>query len=190
MLAPDGYGYLPIPEVDAAVLQTFCCGKPHLNAFLIEQALALHQHRLGLTHVVFHRDWEGVVAYFTLQNDGIPLEDFERMELGYVDNINLPSFPAVKIGRLAVTQALQGQGVGTRVLELIIGELLRTSSLSAARLLVVDADNDDEVVAFYRKQGFVHSLWAQNQLKNHRKKNMRPATIKMLLDVHLRLQSV
>lgn len=183
MLASEGYGYLPIPEVDQIALESFTCGKPHLDGFLAGSALELHTHRLGFTSVVFHQDFDGPVGYFTLQNDGVPLEASEKMELGYADYISLPAFPAVKIGRLAVHEMLQGQGVGSHIIALIIGEILDLSTFSAARLLVVDADNDECVLNFYRGLGFERSLWAQNQLQKHAKKNVRPPTIKLLRDV-------
>ena len=73
MLTDEGYGYLPITEVDPATLGTFSCGKPRLDDFLSAQALALHKARLGFTNVVFHQQFEGPVGYFTLANDAIKL---------------------------------------------------------------------------------------------------------------------
>jgi len=64
MLTDEGYGYLPITEVDLATLGTFSCGKPRLDDFLSAQALALHKARLGFTNVVFHQQFEGPVSYF------------------------------------------------------------------------------------------------------------------------------
>ena len=60
---------------------------------------------------------------------------------------------------------------------------LNTAGLSAARLIVVDADNDEAVLGFYRKLGFEVSLWAEEMAKNHTKKRTQPATIKMHRDV-------
>lgn len=54
MLSEAGYGYLPITEVNPAILGTFPCGKPRLDEFLTTQALALHEARLCFTNVVFH----------------------------------------------------------------------------------------------------------------------------------------
>ena len=100
MLTDEGYGYLPITEVDPATLGTFSCGKPRLDDFLSAQALALHKARLGFTNVVFHQQFEGPVGYFTLANDAIKLNDSEKFELGFGEQVELAAFPAVKIGRL------------------------------------------------------------------------------------------
>ena len=107
-----------------------------------------HRKRLGFTTVVFHRDVQGVVAYFTLANDALPLTTAEQLELDV--DIPLSAYPAVKLGRLAVSAALQGQGIGEQVMGFVHGEVLESSSLSAARLVILDADNDERVIASMR----------------------------------------
>lgn len=183
MLLPDHYGYLAIPEVDPDVLSSFCCDKPRLDEFLTGTALALHQARLGFTHVVFHRDFDGPAAFFTLSNDAIPLNESERFDLGLDTEVRLSAFPAVKIGRLAVHRALQGNGVGAAVMDLIIGEILDSASLSAGRLIVVDADNEERVLSFYKRLGFERSLWAEDLAKHQNKKGRLPPAIKMHRDI-------
>lgn len=184
-LRVGSFGLLPVVEVDAAVLDAFRCGKPHLDDFLSRRSVALHRSRLGLTSVVFHEDEPGrAIAYFTLSNDGLPLATSEQFELG-VDKYALSSFPAVKLGRLAVVEDLQGAGVGEQVMELVHGEVLDSQSLSAARLVIVDADNDPRVLRFYEKLGYANSQWAQQQAQNHRpgRRNGPPGAVKMLRDV-------
>jgi hypothetical protein len=117
--------------------------------------------------VVFHQQFEGPVGYFTLANDAIKLNDSEKFELGFGEHIELAAFPAVKIGRLAVHQDLHRKGVGVALMTLLLGDILNTAGLSAARLIVVDADNDDAVLRFYEKLGFETSLWAEEMAKNH-----------------------
>lgn len=182
MLSGDGYGLLPIREVQPSKLLTFDCGKPRLNDFLTKTAVAMYEARLGLTTVIFHADFDGVVGYFTLANDAIVLNESEKFELGLNLDVTLTSFPAVKIGRLAIASKLQGMGTGTAVLDIIKGTVLDSTSLSSARLLVVDADNDEAVLRFYEQRGFKKSLWSEKiyQTQGGRK---RPPTKKMLLDI-------
>src|SRR5690606_37274195 len=92
------------------------------------------------------------------------------------------SFPAVKIGRLAVAQELQGQGVGKFMMRLVLDKIVESAPISAARVVVVDADNDPSVLAYYRRHGFVESQWAEIRHKNHGGKGQR-RTIKMLRDI-------
>lgn len=184
VLDPAGYGYLPIPEVDAPQLEGFTCGKQHLDHFLTSTAIPLHEARLGFTSVVFHQDAEGPIGYFTLANDAIPLEQSERLELGLDDSVaTMNAIPALKIGRLAVRSDHQGGGVGSFIMQLILGHALNGDGMSSSRLLVVDADNDERVLAFYRRNLFEESLWARNKIKNNTAKAKRPTTIKMHRDV-------
>ncbi len=162
-LAEDGYGLLPIVDISPEATTGFDCGKPHLNEFLVS-ARFFHRDRLGLTSVVFHRDVPNqVIGYFTLANDALPLTTSEQGELGLQDTIPLKAYPAVKLGRLAVAAAFQGQGIGEQVMDLVHGEILDSSSLSAARLVILDADNEPRVLSFYRKLGYQESLWAEKQ---------------------------
>lgn len=187
-LSEAGYGLLPVTEVDERLLATFQCGKPHLDEFLTQQAASMHATRLSYTSVVMHEDLpDQVVGYFTLANDGIRLKSSEQLDLGLTEEVTLSVFPAVKLCRLAVTEQLQGAGVGQSVLDLVLGEVLEDDSLSAARLLVVDADNEDRVIRFYERYGFARSLWAEQQNQNHGKRvrgeAQAPAAVKMLLDI-------
>jgi len=184
-LAEDGYGLLPVVEVPPEALAGFDCGKPHLNEFLVN-APNFHRDRLGLTSVVFHRDLPGrVIGYFTLANDSLPLTTSEQGDLGLHDAVVLKAYPAVKLGRLAVASDLQGQGVGEQVMDLVHGEILDSASLSAARLVILDADDEARVVSFYRKLGYQESLWAEKQaLKVAGSKNVAPASsVKMIRDI-------
>ncbi|MBK1714634.1 GNAT family N-acetyltransferase [Rubrivivax gelatinosus] len=183
-LAGNGYGLLPVVEVAHQVLAAFDCGKPHLNAFLQESA-QLHRERLGLTTVVFHRDVpERVVGYFTLSNDALPLTTSEVGELGLQDSVQLSAYPAVKLGRLAVTSDLQGCGVGKQVIGLVHGEILDSTSLSAARLVIVDADNEQRVVQFYERMGYRRSLWAERKAQTSGpRKAVTQQTVKMARDI-------
>lgn len=183
-LADGQFGLLPLPAVQAGQLAAFDCGKAGLNQFLTHQALLSHQSLLSHTSAVFHTDYEGLVGYFTLCNDAVQLKDSERFDLGLDQEVTLNHFPAVKIGRLAVSHDLQGRGVGTAIMTLIRGGLMGTATLSAARLLSVDADNDELVLRFYGKMGFEPSLWAEDRQKHHGgRSGKRPTTIKMLRDI-------
>ncbi|MFG6416642.1 hypothetical protein ACG02S_22345 [Roseateles sp. DC23W] len=71
-------------------------------------------------------------------------------------------------------------------MKLVHGEVLESQSLSAARLVILDADNEPRVISFYRRLGYVDSLWAEAQAK-HRPKaartNAPPPTVKMIRDI-------
>lgn len=180
MLAAEGFGLLKVTDVAPELLAHFSCGKPRLDSFLLESARDWHRRRLGFTHLVFHNDVDGPIGYFTLSHDSIPLNTSEQEEVEA--ETGLTSFPAVKLGRLAVQTGLQGKGIGSQILELAIGEAVQAESPSASRLMVVDADNEERVKAFYVKHGFQDSLWALRQLRHHGGRGT-PAAVKMWLDL-------
>ena len=63
-----------------------------------------------------------------------------------------PTVPAVRMGRLAVDQAFQGQGLGGALLADALTRAARSEI--AAFALVVDA-KDEAATAFYRHHGFI-----------------------------------
>lgn len=184
-LGDKGYGLMPVVEVAHALLEHFDCGKEHLNRFLLD-AEASHADRLGFTTVAFHESCPGrVIGYFTLANDGLPLTTSEQGELGLCGDVSLASFPAVKVCRLAVAKDLQRQGVGRQLMALVHGEIHDADTLSAARIVIVDADNTPAVVSFYAGLGYRNSLWAERQARHHGPSMRRgpPQAIKMIRDI-------
>lgn len=184
MLREDGFGFLPVSDVEEGQLHEFTCGTPTLDQFLVSTARPLHKARLGFTNVIFHEDEEGPIGFFTLASDAIPLETSERFELDLDESSEtMSAIPALKIARLAVRQDLQGTGVGSFIMKLILSHALNGDKMSSSRLLVVDADNNERTIRFYEREGFVESLWAKNQRANHSRKGRPAATIKMHRDV-------
>ena len=180
----DGYGLLAVTETPPSLLQAFSCGKPHLDAFLAETAPFFHRAKLGLTSVVMHAQVPNeVMGYFTLSNDAIALTSPEELELGLEDKAGLSHFPAIKIGRFAVAVQHQSHGIGRDILSLLMDQMLLGGAASAARIAVVDADNDEAVVRFYGRNGFVASQWAEKQAAHQGSKKQRRATITMVRDI-------
>jgi hypothetical protein len=70
-------------------------------------------------------------------------------------------------------------------MDLVHGEILDSASLSAARLVILDADSEPRVVTFYRNLGYQESRWAEKQAtKVAGSKPIAPAsTIKMIRDI-------
>lgn len=187
MLSEQGFSALiPIDDVSSeaqGLIGSFSCGTDSLDIFLREQAKDQHVDRLGHTGLLFHGDFDGLVGYITTSADAIPLKASEVGELGLTYDIELSSFPALKIGRLAVHKDLQRQHIGQRILDLTIGEIVGAKQITAARILITDAINDERVIRFYRKYGFEESYWARDIAKNHGGKRGQGA-IKMIRDIY------
>jgi GNAT superfamily N-acetyltransferase len=119
-----------------------------------------------------------------LSNDSLALTTSQQMELGV--NVVLKPYLAAKLGRLAVAEPLQGQGIGEQLMAFVHGEILDSASLSAARLVILDADNDARVISFYKRMRYQDSLWAETQVRNHGhggKKGTVLSTVKMTRDI-------
>lgn len=78
----------------------------------------------------------------------------------------------------SVSNAHQGQGVGSQLISLILG--IVSSAPFAVRLLTVDAVNDPQVINFYRQVGFIESLSDARERNQQRHKT----TILMYRDIY------
>lgn len=183
-LGVEGFtGLIPLDEVTPEAMprvSSFSCGKTSLDNFIRAEALSLHQDHLNCTSVLFHADFDGMVGFVTLTNDSIPLTAYEIGELGLNYVCPVSSFPAIKLCRLAVHADLQRQRIGERIVSLTLGGILGAPNVTAARFLITDAINEQNVISFYESQGFVESYWA----KGKRGSGSNSATIKMLRDIY------
>ena len=106
--------------------ETFDCNDEDLNDFLLNEASLYHNALLAITYLVERKDSGAVLAYFSLANDKISISDFDsKTEFNrfrknkFVNEKRLRSYPAIKIGRLAIANSAQHQSIGTYLLELL-----------------------------------------------------------------------
>lgn len=98
------------------------------------------------------------VAFFSLSNDSIkkeecPKSSFKRLIKIIPHEKRYSSMPAVKIGRLGVQQDIKRSGVASRIMD-YLKIWFTQGNKTGCRFLLVDAYNNPEVIAFYRKNGF------------------------------------
>jgi len=130
----------------------FGCGVDELDAWLARHALAAQQMDSARTFVVVRA--ERVVAYTSLTMGSVRrLDAPARLVRG------LPGYPVgmVLVARLAVDQAEQGAGLGTRLLADALRMAVLAGETVAARLIAVDAI-DERAAGFYRQHGFTDTL--------------------------------
>ena len=140
---------------DIAELKSFDCGDRELNRFLKEDAHLFKDQMIANTYV-----WEdsvSTIAYFCLLSDKVSQDVIDknlwrklRKSLPHGKHFN--SYPAVKIGRLAVSVKQSGKGLGSKIISMIKYILLRNQHIAAMRFITVDAYI--EVVPFYTNNGF------------------------------------
>jgi GNAT superfamily N-acetyltransferase len=126
----------------------FCCGESVLDRYFREQVG--QDIRRRVTHCFVALDEKVVAGFYTLASASIPIK-----ELPECITKRLPRYavlPAVRIGRLALDQRYQGQGLGSM---LLIDAMRRALRAEAANFtLIVDA-KDGKAAAFYEHHGFV-----------------------------------
>ncbi len=120
-----------------------------LNRYLREQVTQDMRRRVAACFVALVES-SRIAGYYTLASASLLLTDLPagtRKKLP-----RYPTVPAVRMGRLAVDQAYQGQGLGGALLADALDRAARTEI--AAYALMVDA-KDEAAAAFYRHHGFI-----------------------------------
>ncbi|SFX63560.1 Acetyltransferase (GNAT) family protein [Janthinobacterium lividum] len=186
-LSEHGFtGLIPLHDVDPGEIhriEEFASGSVSLDEYLKKCAHDHYEEHLSSTSVIFHEDFPGLVGYVTLTNDAIRLDIAEVNHLGLSCHVELTSFPAVKICRIAVHKELHGNKIGNRILDLVIGEIVGATGISAARIIITDAINEPKVIEFYSKYGFLESIWSQGQVAQQKRGTVQ-VTIKMIRDLY------
>jgi predicted GNAT family N-acyltransferase len=137
----------------------FDCGNTDLNGFLFDNAKQ-HAEELLATTFIMQTDTE-TVAYFNYLNDKISYKDignkekfFERIaSLLPNEKSKYTSYPAVKIGRLAVSKKFKGNGLGRQILN-STKALFINNNRTGCKFITVDAYR--ESLEFYKKNGFLY----------------------------------
>ena len=134
---------------DEHALDDFDCGNDELNQWLNRHAFASHKADIARTWLLL--DDGAVAGYFALTTGSVRPEDAPRRIAR-----GMPRYPilVILLARLAVDRRYQGQHLGARLLAEALRWALAASDAAAARVVVVDAI-DDNAVAFYKRWGFI-----------------------------------
>lgn len=139
----------------------FSCGDEDMDEFFQHDALKYTKYKMGKSYCFrLDADMKRVVACMTLSNDSIRLWDLgsSRKNAMWKEISNrekmLSRYPGVLIGRLAVSSSFAGQGIGSEILDFVKTWFASDENKTGCRLVIVDAKNQDEVLNFYRKNGF------------------------------------
>lgn len=137
-------------------LSGFDCGDKDLNEFLTDDALLFTEKRIANTYVLV--DDEKIAAYFCLLNDKVSRQDvtnsqWKKVKHAFPDGKQFSSYPAIKIGRFAVSSDYKGRNIGKFLMVKLKDMLISSPNYSAFRYLTVDAYLS--AIGFYEKNGFV-----------------------------------
>lgn len=135
----------------------FNCGNTDLNGFLFDDAKNYANQLLATTFII--QSETETVAYFNYLNDKISHTEIGNKKT-FLDRISsilaqgkdgYTSYPAVKIGRLAVSQNFKGNGYGRDILN-FTKALFVDNNRTGCKFITVDAYR--ESLDFYLKNGF------------------------------------
>lgn len=139
-------------------VKEFDCGDDDLNDFIINEAVHYRSALLSVTYIVEDKANGKVLAYFSLSNDKISISDFSSKtdfnrfrKHKFVNEKRLRSYPAIKIGRLAIAKSAQHQSIGTYLIE-FIEDYFIIDNKSGCRFITVDAYTD--AIPFYFKNNY------------------------------------
>ena len=145
---------------EGETVKSFDCGDDDLNDFIVNECTLYCKEKLAVTYVLeddSDTDHERILAFFSLSNDRISVSDFDsktkynRFSRRFNNRKRLKSYPAVKIGRLAVSQEEKGKEIGTLLLDFIKSSFIEESK-TGCRFITVDAYA--AAVPFYLRNGF------------------------------------
>ena len=151
-MMPDYYIQDLTPESN---LEAFKCADGDLNDFLMDEAKDYQTELLAKTYLVVNEENGDLIAYFSLLNDTVRLEDTEKSTANRI-NRKIPNskrrkhYPALKIGRLAVDTRYARMGFGEEILR-TIRTMFRYGNRAGCRFLTVDALAS--ATGFYQAKG-------------------------------------
>lgn len=137
----------------------FDCGDDDLNEFLLVDSFDNIDNSLCTIFLcVFD---ENVIGFFSLSADSIKINN--KLTIEY------PSYPAIKIGRLAVSKEFQNLHVGSVLIEWIIGFCRNLRKEIGIRFVSVDAYNNVNTIRFYQNNLF---LGLESVMKKKNRRNI------------------
>jgi GNAT superfamily N-acetyltransferase len=127
-----------------------------LDNFLLNDAKDYQNSLLSVTYTI--QSDSNTIAYYCLSNDRLSQYMEEKSVWNKINRLisnkkRRKSYPAVKIGRLAVSKKFANKGIGTMIIE-TIKEFYKNSYLQYAgcRFIIVDAYKN--ALPFYEKNKF------------------------------------
>ena len=153
----SAFKFYSIVRLEATTdLSKFKCSDEDLNDFLWNEAKDYQAEMLAVTYLLIDPDTEDIAAYFSLLTDQIRFTPDENSIRNRI-NRKIPHskqrhhYPAIKIGRLAVSAAYEHQGVGRYAIR-FIRQTIKECFPIGCRFLTVDAYAN--ATGFYESCGF------------------------------------
>ena len=146
-----------INESHKTILMTFKSYEKELIDFLVEDALDNQNKKFSTTYLWFYKPKKELIGYVTVLADAINLQG-ELKEYFRQEGVPYKSLPALKIGRLCVSDSYLGRGIGTLMVQFVIVLSEKIGKDIGLRFITTDAKRNPEPrkdsVHFYKKLVF------------------------------------
>jgi GNAT superfamily N-acetyltransferase len=152
------------------VLAQLDCGRDELDRWLLNEALRAQAAGIAHTTVWTRPDDLVVVAFYAIAPTQFMRTDLPSRSL----SAGYSTIPGYLLARLALNQALHGQGLGTHLLLDALERIAAAATNAGGRLIAVDAV-DDAAHRFYRHHDF-------QPIQGSRRLVMKIATARAALD--------
>lgn len=135
-------------------IKPFDCGDSDLNDFLLNDSKSYLGKFLAVTYILENE--HETIAFFSLLNDKISQTEVDSSNqwkklFRKTTGKDFRSHPAVKVGRLGISNSFKGLGVGRSVMD-FIKEMFVTNNRTGCRYITIDAYR--ESLPFYEKNDF------------------------------------
>lgn len=135
-------------------IKNFKCGDGDLDDFFHNDSFEYLNKLLAVTYVI--ENDEDTIAFFSLSNDKIAQDvnnraTWRKIKKKFPSPKHRSDYPAVKIGRLGVSEKYGRQGFGTAILD-FIKDMFITNNRTGCCFITVDAYQQSE--GFYVENGF------------------------------------
>ena len=146
-------------------LSFFSCGDKDLDEFFQCDAAAYEHALFGKTYAFIDKRNNNITSMFTISNGGIQAKQMRRK---LRENVPYPkrlihNYPSVLIGRLAVSEKFQGNGIGSEILDFLKIWFSDSHNKTGCRFLAVDAYNIHSVLKFYEDNEFSFVFKSENE---------------------------
>jgi len=177
-LRKEELSFQKLNEQNLQLLISFRCIEKELEKFLVEDAWTNQKQGISVTYLWFLKETKELAGYVTLLTDSINL-NADLKKFFKEKDIHYKSLPALKIGRMAVSESKMRLGIGSIMIRFSIAVALNVyEKYAGCRFIVLDAkrnnDPNFDPIHFYKKIGF-------NVLMKREK-----GTVPMYLDIWLK----
>ncbi|MBO4340294.1 MAG: hypothetical protein J5835_02550 [Bacteroidales bacterium] len=167
------------PEIVAKCGDFSCLRKKDskdIDDFFHGEYVSFARNRYCKSYCFIHKTDKKLVAAFTLSASSISVKnnkklDKESIESAIKEGDELPQYPAILLGQLAVFDDYSGMRLGYEVVSFVKAILSETNSIEekkltfnniGARFILVDAKNKHYVLNMYKECGFSFAFSSQH----------------------------